>query len=56
MVKSGKFSLEVLVGGVPVAEMVTESGVSYIETRFDTPVTYKARSRAHASTQRPGLR
>ena len=45
MVKSGKFSLEVLVGGVPLAELVTESGVTYVETRFDTPSTYKVTSK-----------
>ena len=59
MVKSGKFALEVLVGGVPLAELVSESGVSYVETRFDVPgVTYKARARTpcrqHAATR--GLR
>ena len=41
MVKSGKFSLEVLVGGVPLTELTTEAGVTYVETRYDTPSTYK---------------
>ena len=45
MVKSGKFGLEVLVGGVPLPELVTESGVTYVETRFDSPVTYKVTSK-----------
>lgn len=45
MVKSGKFELTVLVGGVPLAELTTESGsATYVETRFDTAVTYKVTS------------
>lgn len=56
MVRSGKFEMNVLVGGVPLPELgPTAAGEVYVETRFHTPSSYsvvvqevRARLRARA--------
>ena len=41
MVRVGQFELAVLVGGKPLAELTTGAGETYVETQFNTPVSYK---------------
>ena len=41
MVRAGQFELAVLVGGTPLQELVTSSGETYVETKFNTPSSYK---------------
>jgi hypothetical protein len=38
--RQGQFELQVLVGGAPLPEMVTGSGVAYVESSFKTAVSY----------------
>jgi hypothetical protein len=39
--RQGKFELSVLVGGVPLPELTTGAGEVYVETKFNTHVSYK---------------
>ena len=55
MVKSGKFSLEVLVGGVPLTELVTESGTHYVVRPALSPQPDAARARLGLRKQRQML-
>jgi hypothetical protein len=50
--RQGQFELQVLVGGAPLPELVTGSGVVYVESAFNTAASYKVtvqEVRAHAS-------
>ena len=46
MVRAGAFELHLCVGGVKQAELVSGSGVAYVESLFCVPgVSYKVQSR-----------
>lgn len=58
MVRVGAFELHLLVNGVKQAELVGSNETRYIESRFDSPATYKVIKRERDPVRRgvrPGV-